>query len=639
MASSLPTPDPEGGAGWRSRVRGSLALWIVNLFAATCIGTAWIEQVPSDAPWRVHLFAGAALLSTCAILSALVAAPLGLFAAALPFPRWLGAIHAVAWTVFDCLVFADTRVFRLFRYHFNGMVWNELTTSGVEDAIHLDAHVWVPLGIGALVSLLVQLLLWRRFVSRARDVRAPRLRWYARRPLWIGAVLVGALLYEKATYAWADLAREREITSLTRLYPLYQPLTLKGLAKRWGYDMAERERVPLAGGGLLLHYPLEEPRIAPAGPRPNIVMIVVDSLRSDLLDAQHLPQVWRWSQGARRFHNHLSGGNGTRFGLFSLLYGIHGSYWSLMYEEHCPPVLIRALEQLGYDLRVLSSASMSFPEFRSTAWVTIEDRVEDRSELPTKQERDSYLAERFDGWLGERQQRGAREPFFLFALLDSPHQTYSVAPDLTPFVPYVASVDYLALSASPSPDAILQVKNRYLNAVAHADRVVGRMLDTLERRGLSRDTLVIVTGDHGEEFYEHGFFGHTSNFTAVQTHVTFVLGGPGVEPGDEERPTSHIDVVPTLLEALGADPSQRASYSTGFNLLSPPSERLRVIASWQELGLWAREGILWVPLEGHKGFIEGYDYDWKPLPDDGPLRRSQAAALVKLAEECRRFLR
>src|SRR5439155_1407290 len=72
----------------------------------------------------------------------------------------------------------------------------------------------------------------------------------------------------------------------------------------------------------------------------------------------------------------------------------------------------------------------------------------------------------------------------------------------------------------------LRVYNRYRNAVHYADSLVGTMLDALVRRGLLDDTIVLVTGDHGEEFNEHGYWGHNGAFTPDQVHVPLVLHLP-----------------------------------------------------------------------------------------------------------------
>jgi membrane-anchored protein YejM (alkaline phosphatase superfamily) len=454
------------------------------------------------------------------------------------------------------------------------------------------------------------------------------------------ALVLATLVTEKSIYAKADLLRDRTITSRSRMYPFYKRLTVKRLVEKWfDYDLAERPRVDVSGESLTLRYPIARPAVDPAGPRPNVLIVVVDSLRRDMLDARFMPRLEQWSHGARRFDQHVSGGNATRFGLFALIYGLHGAYWMPIYGDQRPPVLVEVLSELGYDMRVLSSASMSYPELRSTAWVTMEDRVEDDYPMRARNQRDEHLAERFDTWLAERAARAAPQPFFAFCLLDSPHQPYWVAPDLTPFEPYSERIDYLGLAGDPGPEAKERVFNRYKNAVAHADRVLGRMLGSLERHGAAGETLVVVTGDHGEEFFEHGHFGHTSNFTFEQVGVPFLLGGPGVPPGVERRPTAHVDLPATLLELLGADPAARADWSLGHHLLDPPESRLLVVAGWDELGLLVDGGILYLPLEGHKGSVEGYLPDWTPHPEEDEFLRANAGATARLLVECRRFLR
>jgi hypothetical protein len=195
------------------------------------------------------------------------------------------------------------------------------------------------------------------------------------------------------------------------------------------------------------------------------------------------------------------------------------------------------------------------------------------------------------------------------------------------------------MAGKPTKEEIAAVFNSYRNAVHYGDAIAGRMIDALERRHLLDDTIVVVTGDHGEEFFEHGFFGHTSNFTLVQTHVPFVVGGPGFPQGVEQRPTCHVDLAPTLLEICGADPKARPNWSQGENLLSPPEHRDRIFGGWEEAAIRVQGGILRVPLEGTRGFVEAYDENWNRLDDEKALIGRSGGAIAKLAQECRRFLR
>jgi membrane-anchored protein YejM (alkaline phosphatase superfamily) len=631
----------------RGRLARALALsWLANSCTASAIGLLYFGDRLSGASLALEAWAFAALVSSLATVLAVPAFLLWLLAVFVPRARLIGIVQSLAWSFALVLVFADTRVYALFRYHFNGMVWNLLTTPGGADTFELGAGTWIGIAVAGAVLFVLEWKLWRTLVAEPEpNERSERRRT---RGLLLGAAaLLVIVVGEKLAYATANVRGDGSILSLSSLFPMYQRLTMNEFLERWFHvDAKARASVEVAAGSL--RYPLEKPRF-PADahdvPPRNILILVIDSLRADMLAEETMPELVRWSKGARRFENHASGGNATRFGIFSLVYGIHGTYWQSVLDEKAPPVLVTALQSLGYEMRVLSAAKMDYPEFRSTAWVTMQDAVEDRLPGKEKYDRDREVASRFETWMAERastKEPVPRAPFFCFVLLDSPHQTYSWPPEETHFEPFVEKIDYLKLSAHPSAEDMAPVKNSYKNAVRFADGVAARMIESLRAHGELEHTIVIVTGDHGEEFMENGFYGHTSNFTPEQVHVTFVMGGPGVPAGVETRPTCHVDVAPTLLELLGADlsgASGRASWSQGESLLDPPVARERIVAGWQEVALWVDGGILRVPLEGHRGFVEALTTRWKPHPDADAFLAAHGPSMLRLARECRRFLR
>ena len=191
----------------------------------------------------------------------------------------------------------------------------------------------------------------------------------------------------------------------------------------------------------------------------------------------------------------------------------------------------------------------------------------------------------------------------------------------------------------PPPPLLEALFNRYRNAIHHADDVTGRLLERFESSRHYEDTIIIVTGDHGEEFRECGFFGHTSAFTPPQILVPMLVRGPGFHPGVETSPTSHLDLPATLLEALGASPAVRRHWTLGGSLLEPQADRRRVLSGWEELGLWTPEGIIRVPLSLLEFDVELYDYQWNIHHNDLSVLRAESDALEQLGADCNRFLR
>ncbi len=614
-------------------------LWLVNLALAAAVGVNYLAHVPETQGLKAWLFALPALLSTALVLTLV---PGALFVLTAHFVRStgiLGGIQASFWTGFHVLLFADTRIYNAFRYHFNGQVLNLVYTRGSEDAIHLGWQVWTAIVVGLAAGVALELFMWRAILTRVHRANEAAVRRRVLQPafVWIAFVLP-AVFVEKTIYAHSELTHDRQMTHLARLFPLYARVPVDDLANKvLGLGLDRARRVELEG--YALDYPHARPAVAGVGPRPDVLVIVIDCLRRDLVTPVHAPQVAAFAQHARRFEDHVSGGNSTRFGLFSLFYGLHGSYWFPVLSERRSPVLVDTLLELGYEFGVFSSASMDYPELRATLFSAIPACVHDDFPAAEAWRRDELAAAKLIGWLAEH--AADARPLFGFLLLDSPHQTYSHPPNKTPFTPSAPSLDYLSMTRNegPPPGVLASVRNRYWNAVFHADDVAGEVLAALESSPRFANTLVVVTGDHGEEFLECGFFGHTSAYTREQVAVPFLLRGPGIEPLVETRPTSHIDFAPTLLEMLGANPAGRSTWCLGQNLFDPESERRRVIAGWNELGVWAPEAILRVPLSTFEFDVEVYDYSWRLITNAEPFLSDESETLATIAAECNRFLR
>src|SRR5690606_17519145 len=111
--------------------------------------------------------------------------------------------------------------------------------------------------------------------------------------------------------------------------------------------------------GNSLIYP-REPLVRKASRElPNIIWIVVDAWRFDMLKEEVAPNILKFSQQASVFRNHYSGGNATRFGVFTLVYGVYGTYWHPFLAEGQSPVLLDELMKLGYEFRIISSSKLT----------------------------------------------------------------------------------------------------------------------------------------------------------------------------------------------------------------------------------------------------------------------------------------
>jgi arylsulfatase A-like enzyme len=95
----------------------------------------------------------------------------------------------------------------------------------------------------------------------------------------------------------------------------------------------------------------------------------------------------------------------------------------------------------------------------------------------------------------------------------------------------------------------------YGGAVRQVDASIGRLREALVAAGVADDTAVVVTGDHGEEFMEHGNLAHYPKLYDDLVHVPLVVSVPGMEGGRHvEAPVGLDAIPPTVCDLLGVDP-------------------------------------------------------------------------------------
>jgi arylsulfatase A-like enzyme len=118
---------------------------------------------------------------------------------------------------------------------------------------------------------------------------------------------------------------------------------------------------------------------------------------------------------------------------------------------------------------------------------------------------------------------------------------------------YDPHYDYMAHKEAPQwGDSDV---DRYDQEIFFTDLQIGRLVADLEARGLWQKTVVVITGDHGEGFGEHGVFEHGYHLYAAQTKVPMIVRVPGLAPRVSTTPMAHIDIMATLADLAGLAPT------------------------------------------------------------------------------------
>ncbi len=458
-------------------------------------------------------------------------------------------LFAFVATLVATVLFADVKIHALYGFHINGFVLNLVSTPGGIGSLEASRATWATVGI-LVATIFVGILGWLlRATGRVTEDGSTR-----RRPVWtIGWIVFSILLIDKGIYGYADLTGNGVVLRASGLFPFYQPVTFRSAARRIGIEGAPTLIRSVTQRGRLA-YPKRPLAYDPlGGAPPNVLWLVAESMRFDLLTPTTMPRLWAFASQNLRFTHHYSGGNRTRIGMFTMFYSLHGPYWSHVLEERRGPVFFDVLDELGYDIEVFTSAKFSYPEFDRTIFVAVPpQRRHEYSEDEVFWHRDVHNV---DAIIESLQGRDTKRPFMRFLFFESTHAPYQFPDADAIATPYGSVANYALMD--PTRDIAL-MWNRYVNAAHFVDSQIGRLIDYLDSAGLLTNTIVVVSGDHGEEFLEHGHWGHGSAFIDEQMRVPLVMRIPGQGARVIDTVTSHLDIVPSILPALGVtNPTSR----------------------------------------------------------------------------------
>lgn len=178
-------------------------------------------------------------------------------------------------------------------------------------------------------------------------------------------------------------------------------------------------------------------------------------------------------------------------------------------------------------------------------------------------------------WWDEQSETRPETPRFVWIHLYDPHAPY----------------------AAPEPWRSRFARNPYLGEVAATDAYLRPLLEPIFD-GANDDALVIVTSDHGEGLGEHGEMTHGLFAYEPTLKVPLILWGAGVEPGRDSQPdkrsAGHVDLAPTILDAVGLDPGPMQDLA-GRSLLTQQAFEERPIY-FEALSAYFNRG--WAPLRG-----------------------------------------
>jgi len=326
-------------------------------------------------------------------------------------------------------------------------------------------------------------------------------------------------------------------------------------------------------------------------PRTNVVLISIDTLRADHLSAygyefETTPNIDRVAEEGVLFENAIAETSWTLPAHASMLTGLPSLVHQVVFdgkrltEGHT--TLAEVLSAAGYRTRAYVSGPYLHPIFGfDQGFETYEvigetiydepgfsfERLEsdpalqlEFAEREIQSDRNLTSGEIADAVVGDLE-AVQDAPFFLFLHFFDVHFDY-IPPDAyqKKFYPdYPGSLDANDYATNPkvnaemSPEDLRYVTSLYDGEILWTDEHIGRIMDALDEAGLHDNTLVVITSDHGEEFFEHGNKGHRYTLFDEQLLVPLVLRLPGTLPPGLRIPDQvrTIDLMPTILDIVG----------------------------------------------------------------------------------------
>ncbi|MBV7316611.1 DUF3413 domain-containing protein [Shewanella sp. NIFS-20-20] len=564
-----------------------------NGILAMIIGSRYIETVGSPESllgWGYLAISTIGHFSFLAFIVYLVLLfPISLL---LPYSKILRGYAAIVATLSLCALLYDTIIFDDYGLHLSPFVF-DLAWADLHALLKGTSYIVTPLAILA-IELTAANYLWKRVDKIQKRHVGPK----------IVAIVGLCFVSSHLIHIWADATDVTQITRYDQAYPLSYPATARTFMARHGIDSDNQDRN--LNFDTKLQYPAQALQCDVTS-TPNILMITIDSLRADLVDAATMPFLSQYAANNLDFTQHYAGGDQFSSSMFSLLYGLQGSYLDAVELQNMSPLLTQSFRHAGYHLGLfispnnmqgLTPAAM-FNDF------TVHLSGDDISEAAA----DKQAIAQFTQW------RPSQTPPW-FALLD-----------LTAPQSYDTPIGFLGVETVKPPKPLKAAErvlfNQYRQSLNFIDSQLAEIIPQLPA-----DTMVIITGITGKVFSFNQANNH--DLSPENVRVPMIIHWPGKGPQKINDMTSHHGLVNTLLQDVLGCEQATSQYTAGRKLLSPNEDPWIYIGDNRIFAIYQPAEITVIDRHGQYSI---YDKDYQQQLN----KKLSAPELIQVMREGRRL--
>ncbi|MGI2129797.1 DUF3413 domain-containing protein [Shewanella baltica] len=566
-----------------------------NGILAMIVGSRYLGSVGYPETWYGWVYLSVSTIGQFSFL-AFIAYLICLFPLTLilPYSKILRGVAAVIATLSLCILLYDTIVYADYGMHLSPFAF-DLAWADLNALLHGTSYIVTPLAIIA-IELTAANFLWKRIE------KIQRLNLGNKVITLVGICFVSSHLI----HIWADAADITEITRFDDTYPLSYPATARSFMESHGID-GSSQGDDVNHNTSVLNYP-EQPLTCQADTKINVLMITIDSLRADMVDGKSMPFLQQYTESNQSFTQHFSGGNQFRTGMFSLLYGLQGSYGDARIFNSTSPLMTRSFQQAGYELGLflpetnlnLRSSQAMFNDFNPVI----------AKETNGSADADLHTVASFNEWHSIQ-----NKPWFALVNLKAPEN-------------FDTPVGFLGIETVKADPALMPAQkvlfNQYRQSLYFVDQQLKAML-----ANVPKDTLVIITGVNGKMFTSNSDEANR-NLSPQSVKVPLVIHWPNTGASKVKYRTSHYGIAPTLMTHVLGCTNNTTEYSAGRSLLQPSKETWIYIGDSRIFAIYQEAEVTVIDRHGkYRIYDENYEHRLN--------KKMSAPELIEVMREGRRF--
>jgi arylsulfatase A-like enzyme len=273
----------------------------------------------------------------------------------------------------------------------------------------------------------------------------------------------------------------------------------------------------------------------------NFILLTIDALRYDAY-RKAMPFTQAFAKRSVNFSNAYSSAAATYWSVPTLLGSRPPSYFKMGRDQtpvNTERLLTESLRDAKFHTALFANVTIFFVRGLSQGAYTKNyetSRFTVHGAKPGAAHLTQGIIKHIDRWKNKKL-KPKRDRFFIWGHYYDPHD------------PYFEVEQFPAKDQSPA--------ERYLSIVRSVDQELGRLFKALESRDLLKDTMIIITADHGDEFFDHGHRFHGKSLYDEMVKVPLIIYSPHYQAREVDEVIGHIDVAPTVLAHLGLGAESR----------------------------------------------------------------------------------